>query len=51
MVPLIGLLARTRNYAIAGLLPLFPTFALMTHYMVGSECGTADLKSTIVFGI
>ena len=51
MVLLIGLLSRTRNYYIAGLLPLFPTFALMAHYIVGSERGTADLKTTIVFGM
>ncbi|GAB2540516.1 GlpM family protein [Rhodanobacter koreensis] len=51
MVLLIGLLARTRNYYIAGLLPLFPTFALMAHYIVGSERGTAELKATIVFGL
>jgi len=51
MVLLIGLLARTRNYYIAGLLPLFPTFALMAHYIVGSTRGTAELKATIVFGM
>jgi uncharacterized membrane protein (GlpM family) len=51
MVLLIGLLARTRNYYIAGLLPLFPTFALMAHYIVGSERGTAELRTTIVFGM
>ncbi|WP_430391966.1 GlpM family protein [Dyella sp. 20L07] len=51
MVLLIGLLARTRNYYIAGLLPLFPTFALMAHYMVGSERGTSELRTTIVFGM
>ena len=51
MVLLIGLLARTRNYYVAGLLPLFPTFALMAHYIVGSERGVADLKATIVFGM
>ncbi|OOG38902.1 GlpM family protein [Rhodanobacter sp. C05] len=51
MVLLIGLLARTRNYYIAGLLPLFPTFALMAHYVVGSERGNAELKATIVFGL
>ncbi|WP_109124635.1 GlpM family protein [Dyella sp. C11] len=51
MVLLIGLLARTRNYYIAGLLPLFPTFALMAHYIVGSERGTANLRATIVFGM
>jgi Uncharacterized membrane protein required for alginate biosynthesis len=27
VVVLIGLLAKTRNYYIAGLVPLFPTFA------------------------
>jgi membrane protein GlpM len=51
MVLLIGLLARTRNYYIAGLLPLFPTFALMAHYIVGSERSLTDLKATIVFGM
>lgn len=51
MVLLIGLLSRTRNYYIAGLLPLFPTFALMAHYIVGSERGTDDLKATILFGM
>ncbi|AIF46381.1 GlpM family protein [Dyella japonica] len=51
MVLLIGLLSRTRNYYIAGLLPLFPTFALMAHYIVGSERGTADLRATIAFGM
>jgi uncharacterized membrane protein (GlpM family) len=51
MVLLIGVLSRTRNYYIAGLLPLFPTFALMAHYIVGSERGTADLKATILFGM
>ncbi|HUB89527.1 MAG TPA: GlpM family protein [Dyella sp.] len=51
MVLLIGVLSRTRNYYIAGLLPLFPTFALMAHYIVGSERGTHDLKTTILFGM
>ena len=51
MVLLIGVLSRTRNYYIAGLLPLFPTFALMAHYIVGSERSIADLKATIVFGM
>lgn len=51
MVLLIGLMARTRNYYLAGLLPLFPTFALMAHYIVGSERGSADLRATIAFGL
>jgi membrane protein GlpM len=51
MVLLIGVLSRTRNYYVAGLLPLFPTFALMAHYIVGSTRSTADLKATILFGM
>lgn len=43
---LIGLLARTRNHYIAGLLPRFPTFALLANYIVGSERGSAELKAT-----
>jgi membrane protein GlpM len=51
MVLLIAVLARTRNYYIAGLLPLFPTFALMAHAIVGSERGVADLRATLLFGM
>lgn len=46
VVVLIGLLAKTRNYYIAGLVPLFPTFALIAHYIVGSERSIAALKTT-----
>ena len=35
VVVLIQLLTRSQNYYIAGLVPLFPTFALISHYMVG----------------
>ncbi len=37
VVVLIGVLAKTKNYYIAGLIPLFPTFALIAHYIVASE--------------
>jgi uncharacterized membrane protein (GlpM family) len=37
MVVVIALVARTRNYYVAGLVPLFPTFALVAHYIVGTE--------------
>jgi membrane protein GlpM len=47
----IALLARTRNYYIAGLVPLFPTFALIAHYIVGSERSPADLRDTALFGM
>lgn len=51
VVVLIGLLAKTRNYYIAGLVPLFPTFALVAHYVVGSERSIAALKTTLIFGM
>lgn len=51
IVVLIGILAKTRHYYIAGLIPLFPTFALIAHYIVGAERGTDALRATILFGI
>ncbi len=51
VVVLIGLLAKTRNYYIAGLIPLFPTFALIAHYVVVTERGIEALRTTIVFGM
>ncbi|POP47163.1 hypothetical protein CHU32_04280 [Superficieibacter electus] len=51
VVVLIGLLAKTKNYYIAGLVPLFPTFALIAHYIVANERGTEALRTTIVFGM
>ena len=50
IVIMIQLLSSTKNYYIAGLLPLFPTFALIAHYIVGTERTVADLKTTINFG-
>ena len=50
-VLLIALLSRTRSFYIAGLVPLFPTFALIAHYIVGSERGGADLRTTALFGM
>jgi len=50
-VLLIALFSRSRNFVIAGLVPLFPTFALIAHYMVGSERGGADLRATALFGL
>jgi uncharacterized membrane protein (GlpM family) len=51
VVVLLAMLAKTRNYYIAGLVPLFPTFALIAHYIVGKGRGIADLKATILFGM
>ena len=50
VVVAIQLLAKTKNYYFAGLAPLFPTFALIAHYIVGTERTVAELKTTIVFG-
>jgi len=51
MVVAIAILSKTRNYYIAGLLPLFPTFALIAHYIVGTERSIDALRTTIVFGL
>lgn len=51
MVLMIALLSKTRHYYIAGLIPLFPTFALITHYIVGTERSIDALRITIKFGL
>ncbi len=51
VVVLIAILSKTRNYYIAGLVPLFPTFALIAHYIVGSERSVEALRTTIIFGM
>ncbi|MBN9461374.1 MAG: GlpM family protein [Burkholderiales bacterium] len=50
-VLLIALLSRTRNFYIAGLVPLFPTFALIAHYVVGTERTPQELRTTALFGL
>ncbi len=51
VVLLLAALSKTRNYYIAGLVPLFPTFALIAHYIVGKGRSVEELKTTIVFGM
>ena len=51
IIVLVQLLAKTKNYYIAGLVPLFPTFTLMSHYIVGTQRTTGELQATIRFGI
>ncbi|MDF2641239.1 MAG: GlpM [Pseudomonas sp.] len=51
IVVIIAALAKTRNYYIAGLVPLFPTFALIAHYIIGKGRSVEDLKATILFGM
>ncbi|WP_460595219.1 GlpM family protein [Geomonas sp. Red276] len=50
-VLVIALFSRSRNYFIAGLVPLFPTFTLIAHGIVGSERTPADLRATALFGL
>lgn len=47
----IALLSKSRNFVIAGLVPLFPTFALIAHAIVGAERGPEDLRKTALFGL
>lgn len=51
VVVILAALAKTKNYYIAGLVPLFPTFALIAHYIVGKGRSLDDLKTTILFGM
>ena len=51
VVIVIQVLTRSRYFYIAGLVPLFPTFALISHYLVGSQRTTAELKTTIIFSM
>jgi membrane protein GlpM len=50
-VLVIALLSKSRSFYIAGLVPLFPTFALIAHAIVGSERGAAALRTTALFGL
>ena len=45
VVLLIGVLAKTKNYYIAGLI------ALIAHYIVASERGIEALRATIIFSM
>lgn len=47
----IALLSRSKVFFVAGLVPLFPTFALIAHYIVGTERSAADLRATALFGL
>ena len=50
-VLIIALLSRSKSFFVAGLVPLFPTFALIAHYIVGTERSAADLRTTALFGL
>lgn len=50
-VLIIALLSRSKVYYIAGLVPLFPTFALIAHVIVVQEQGSEALRKTALFGL
>jgi len=50
-VLLIALLSKSKVFFISGLVPLFPTFALIAHYIVGTERTMQDLRVTALFGL
>ncbi|HAS8546696.1 TPA: GlpM family protein [Vibrio vulnificus] len=50
-VVIIALLSKSKNFYIAGLVPLFPTFALIAHFIVGSERSMEELRQTALFGL
>ncbi|HGS4461144.1 TPA: GlpM family protein [Vibrio metschnikovii] len=50
-VLIIALLSKSKSFFIAGLVPLFPTFALIAHYIIGAERTMADLRLTALFGL
>ena len=50
-VLLISLVARTRYVYLAGLVPLFPTFALIAHVLVATKRGPSALRETALFGL
>lgn len=51
VVLLIAALSGTRNFYVAGLVPLFPTFTLIAHAIVGARRPPADLRRTALFGL
>ncbi|WP_369310913.1 GlpM family protein [Providencia rettgeri] len=50
-VLIIALFSRSKVYYIAGLVPLFPTFALIAHVIVVQEQGREALRKTALFGL
>lgn len=50
-VILIQLLAQTRYYYLAALVPLFPTFALISHAILGSSHNTVEFKTALLFSM
>jgi|SRR5450830_1381 len=50
-VLLIVLASTSRYFVLAGLVPLFPTFALIAHVVVGTNRSPTELQTTALFGL
>ncbi|MBC3920828.1 GlpM family protein [Undibacterium sp. CY18W] len=50
-VLLIALASKSRYFVLAGLVPLFPTFALIAHFVVGTTRPATALQTTALFGL
>lgn len=51
IVLLIQLFAQTKFFYLAALAPLFPTFTLISHFIVGTERSAADLRVALIFSM
>lgn len=51
VVLIISILSKSKAFYIAGLVPLFPTFALIAHVIVFQQKGAEALQKTAPFGL
>ena len=51
IVLLISIISKTKFYILAGLIPLFPAFALISNYIILNDNGEDKLKETLLFSI
>ena len=51
VVLIISILSKSNAFYIAGLVPLFPTFALIAHVIVFQQKGAEALQKTALFGL
>ncbi|OTG84992.1 GlpM family protein [Acinetobacter sp. ANC 4648] len=51
VVVCISILSKSKAFYIAGLVPLFPTFALIAHVIVSQQQGAEALRKTALFGL
>jgi len=51
VVLIISILSKSKAFYIAGLVPLFPTFALIAHVIIFQQKGAEALQKTALFGL